>query len=139
MRNRQDRGAHELTIKALAEAEETFKIDRSLQGKHIVTKSEIAAKKKRKSGLKRKCVEVPTSAFLVSGWHFEKFLHIIVTLYTMAIVVNILFVWQIYKAVSVWRCESGFHSKYTLFVLAYFALLFILKKVYFALYTYANE
>lgn len=33
--------AQELTKKALAEAEnETFKIDRSLQGKHIVTKSE---------------------------------------------------------------------------------------------------
>lgn len=32
--------AQELTKKALAEAEnETFKIDRSLQGKHIVTKS----------------------------------------------------------------------------------------------------
>lgn len=38
--------AQELTKKALAEAEnETFKIDRSLQGKHIVTKSEKAAKK----------------------------------------------------------------------------------------------
>lgn len=54
--------AQELTKKALAEAEnETFKIDRSLQGKHIVTKSEKAAKKKEESGLKMKCVEVPTS------------------------------------------------------------------------------
>lgn len=36
--------AQKLTKKALAEAEkETFKIDRSLQGKHIVTKSEQVA------------------------------------------------------------------------------------------------
>lgn len=42
--------AQELTKKALAEAEnETFKIDRSLQGKHIVTKSEKAAKKKEEN------------------------------------------------------------------------------------------
>lgn len=134
--------AHELTQKALAEAEkETFKIDRSLQGKHIVTKSEKAAKKKEEKRIEkemRRSSDKPDFLVLIAGI-FEKFLHIIVTLYTMAIVVNILFLWQIYKAVSAGGWQSVFHSKYTLFVLAYFALLFILKKVYFALYTYANE
>jgi cation transport ATPase len=134
--------AHELTQKALAEAEkETFKIDRSLQGKHIVTKSEKAARKKEEKRIEkemRRSSDKP--AFLVSlAVIFEKLLHIVVTLYTMAIVVNILFFWQIYKAVSAGGWQAVFHSKYTLFVLAYFALLFILKKVYFALYTYANE
>jgi uncharacterized membrane protein YheB (UPF0754 family) len=46
--------AQELTKKALAEAEnETFKIDRSLQGKHIVTKSEKAAKKKEEKRIEK--------------------------------------------------------------------------------------
>lgn len=81
--------AHELTKKALAEAEkETFKIDRSLQGKHIVTKSEKAARKKEEKRIEkemRRSSDKP--AFLVSiAGIFEKFLHIIVTLYTMAIV-----------------------------------------------------
>ena len=129
-------------VKALAEAEnETFKIDRSLQGKHIVTKSEKAAKKKEEKRIEnemRRSSDKPAFLVLIAGI-FEKFLHIIVTLYTMAIVVNILFVWQIYKAVSAGGWQAVFHSKYTLFVLAYFALLFILKKVYFALYTYAND
>lgn len=133
--------AQELTKKALAEAEnETFKIDRSLQGKHIVTKSEKAAKKKEEKRIEnemRRSSDKPAFLVLIAGI-FEKFLHIIVTLYTMAIVVNILFVWQIYKAVSAGGWQAVFHSKYTLFVLAYFALLFILKKVYFALYTYAS-
>lgn len=134
--------AQELTKKALAEAEnETFKIDRSLQGKHIVTKSEKAAKKKEEKRIEnemRRSSDKPAFLVLIAGI-FEKFLHIIVTLYTMAIVVNILFVWQIYKAVSAGGWQAVFHSKYTLFVLAYFALLFILKNVYFALYTYAND
>lgn len=134
--------AHELTQKALAEAEkETYKIDRSLKGKHIVTKSEKAAKKKEEKRIEkemRRSSDKP--AFLVAlAGIFEKFLHIIVTLYTMAIVVNVLFVWQIYKAVSAGGWQAVFHSRYTLFVLAYFALLFTLKKVYFALYMYANE
>lgn len=134
--------AHELTQKALAEAEkETYKIDRSLKGKHIVTKSEIAAKRKAEKRIEkemRRSSDKP--AFLVAlAGIFEKFLHIIVTLYTMAIVVNVLFVWQIYKAVSAGGWQAVFHSRYTLFVLAYFALLFILKKVYFAIYMYAND
>lgn len=117
--------AQELTKKALAEAEnETFKIDRSLQGKHIVTKSEKAAKKKEEKRIEnemRRSSDKPAFLVLIAGI-FEKFLHIIVTLYTMAIVVNILFVWQIYKAVSAGGWQAVFHSKYTLFVLAYFAL-----------------
>lgn len=87
--------AQELTKKALAEAEnETFKIDRSLQGKHIVTKSEKAAKKKEEKRIEnemRRSSDKPAFLVLIAGI-FEKFLHIIVTLYTMAIVVNILFV-----------------------------------------------
>lgn len=89
--------AQELTKKALAEAEnETFKIDRSLQGKHIVTKSEKAAKKKEEKRIEnemRRSSDKPAFLVLIAGI-FEKFLHIIVTLYTMAIVVNILFVFS---------------------------------------------
>ena len=109
--------AQELTKKALAEAEkETFKIDRSLQGKHIVTKSEKAEKKKEEKRIEkemRRSSDKP--AFLVAlAGIFEKFLHIIVTLYTMAIVVNVLFLWQIYKAVSAVGWQAIFHTKYTL-------------------------
>lgn len=134
--------AQALTQKALAEAEkETYKIDRSLKGKHIVTKSEIAAKRKEEKRIEkemRRSSEKP--AFLVSlAGISEKVLHIIVTLFTIAIVVNILFIWQIYKAVSAGGWLAIFHTKYTLYMLAYFALLFILKKVYYFLYTYAND
>lgn len=77
--------AQELTKKALAEAEnETFKIDRSLQGKHIVTKSEKAAKKKEEKRIEKemhRSSDKPAFLVLIAGI-FEKFLHIIVTLYT---------------------------------------------------------
>lgn len=134
--------AQELTKKALAEAEnETFKIDRSLQGKHIVTKSEKAAKKKEEKRIEkemRRSSDKPAFLVAIAGI-FEKLLHIIVTLYTMAGVANLLFIWQIYKAVSAVGWQAIFHTKYTLFVLAYIVFLFILKKIYFALYIYANE
>lgn len=93
--------AQKLTKKALAEAEkETFKIDRSLQGKHIVTKSEKAAKKKEEKRIEkemRRSSDKPAFIVLIAGI-FEKFLHIIVTLYTMAIVVNILFLEPVKKS-----------------------------------------
>lgn len=134
--------AQELTKKALAEAEkETFKIDRSLQGKHIVTRSEKAEKKKEEKRIEkemRRSAYKPTFLVAIAGI-FEKLLHIIVTLYTMAGVANLLFIWQIYKAVSAVGWQAIFHTKYTLFVLAYIVFLFILKKIYFALHIYANE
>ena len=63
--------AQELTKKALAEAEnETFKIDRSLQGKHIVTKSEKAAKKKEEKRIEnemRRSSDKPAFLVLIAG------------------------------------------------------------------------
>ena len=69
---------------------------------------------------------------------FSKILHIIVTLYTMAMVVNLFFIWQIYKAVSAAGWLSIFKTEYSLYVVIYFALFFILKAVYFQLHKYAN-
>lgn len=63
--------AQELTKKALAEAEnETFKIDRSLQGKHIVTKSEKAAKKKEEKRIENEMrrVAVAKTGFNTVSW-----------------------------------------------------------------------
>lgn len=80
----------------------------------------------------------PTILISICGF-LEKFLHIIVTIYTMAIVVNAVFIWEIYKVCSVSGWQGIFQTKYTLFVLAYFVLLLILKKVYFELYRYANK
>ena len=78
--------------------------------------------------------------FLISCAGFlEKILHITVTLFTMAIVVNIFFGYQIYKTVSAVGWQGIFQTKYTLYILAYFMLLFSLKKVYFLLYKYAHE
>lgn len=79
-------------------------------------------------------------SFLVSLSGFlEKILHIIVTLFTIVIVVNALFIWQIYKAVSAAGWQGIFKTKYTLYVVLYFVLLFILKKVYYYLYKYAHD
>lgn len=69
---------------------------------------------------------------------FSKILHIIVTLYTMAMVVNVFFIWQIYKAVSAAGWLAIFKTEYSLYVVVYFALFFILKAVYFQLHKYAN-
>lgn len=121
------------------------KIDISYYENNPIIKAEKAKKEKQKRKefkqiereMRRSAIK-PAFLVLLAGI-LEKFLHIIVTLYTMAMVVNLLFIWEIYKAVSAGGWQAVFHSKYTLFVLAYFALLFILKKVYYALYTYANE
>lgn len=134
--------AQELTRKALLEADkETYKVDRSLRGKHIETKSEKAAKEKEYRRIEkemRASREKPSILVSVAGV-LEKFMHIIVTLFTMAIVINIFFGWQIYKTVSAGGWQSIFQTTYTLFILIYFVLLFILKKVYYSLYKYANE
>lgn len=121
------------------------KIDISYYENNPIIKAEKAKKEKQKRKefkqiereMRRSAIK-PAFLVLLAGI-LEKFLHIIVTLYTMAMVVNLLFIWEIYKAVSAGGWQAVFHSKYTLFVLAYFALLFILNKIYFALYIYANE
>lgn len=121
------------------------KIDISYYKNNPIIKAEKAKKEKQKRKefkqiereMRRSTIK-PAFLVLLAGI-LEKFLHIIVTLYTMAMVVNLLFIWEIYKAVSAGGWQAVFHSKYTLFVLAYFALLFILNKIYFALYMYANE
>lgn len=121
------------------------KIDISYYENNPIIKAEKAKKEKQKRKefkqiereMRRSAIK-PAFLVLLAGI-LEKFLHIIVTLYTMAMVVNLLFIWEIYKAVSAGGWQAVFHSKYTLFVLAYFALLFILNKIYFALYMYANE
>ena len=121
------------------------KIDISYYENNPIIKAEKAKKEKQKrkefkqiERERRRSAIKPAFLVLLAGI-LEKFLHIIVTLYTMAMVVNLLFIWEIYKAVSAGGWQAVFHSKYTLFVLAYFALLFILNKIYFALYMYANE
>lgn len=121
------------------------KIDISYYENNPIIKAEKAKKEKQKRKefkqiereMRRSAIKPAFLVLLASI--LEKFLHIIVTLYTMAMVVNLLFIWEIYKAVSAGGWQAVFHSKYTLFVLAYFALLFILNKIYFALYMYANE
>lgn len=134
--------AQELTQKALSEADkETYKIDRSLRGKHIETKSEKAAKEKEYRRIEKEMSgsrEKPSILVSMAGV-LEKVLHTIVTLFTMAIVINIFFGWQIYKTVSAGGWQSIFQTKYTLFILLYFVFLFVLKKVYLSLYKYANE
>lgn len=134
--------AQELTQKALSEADkETYKIDSSLRGKHIETKSEKAAKEKEYRRIEKEMRgsrEKPSILVSMAGV-LEKVLHTIVTLFTMAIVINIFFGWQIYKTVSAGGWQSIFQTKYTLFILLYFVFLFVLKKVYLSLYKYANE
>jgi len=108
--------------------------------KYIDERNEKIKKKERRKADKefeRSFKDKPS--FLVScAGILEKTLHIIVTLYSMAIVINALFIWQIYKTVSAAGWQGIFQTKYTLYVVLYFVLLFILKKVYYYLYKYAN-
>lgn len=98
------------------------------------------ARKRESKGMKkemRRNLSKPVVLVSLAG-AFSKILHIIVTLYTMAMVVNLFFIWQIYKAVSADGWLSIFKTEYSLYVIIYFALFFILKAVYFQLHKYAN-
>ena len=98
------------------------------------------ARKRESKGMKKEMsrnLSKPVVLVSLAGG-FSKILHIIVTLYTMAMVVNLFFIWQIYKAVSAAGWLSIFKTEYSLYVVIYFALFFILKAVYFQLHKYAN-
>jgi len=108
--------------------------------KYIDERNEKINKKERRKADKefeRSSKDKPS--FLVSfAGILEKVLHNVVTLYSMAGLINALFIWQIYKVVSAAGWQGIFQTKYTLYVVLYFVLLFILKKVYYYLYKYAN-
>lgn len=98
------------------------------------------ARKRESKGMKkemRRNLSKPVVLVSLAGV-FSKILHIIVTLYTMAMVVNLFFIWQIYKAISAAGWLSIFKTEYSLYVIIYFALFFVLKAVYFQLHKYAN-
>lgn len=89
---------------------------------------------------KREKYDFEKPAFLVSiSGIFAKVFHIIVTLYTMAIVVNAFFIWQIYKACAASGVHGLIETTYPLYIAVYFIGLFVLKKVYYLLYRYAND
>ena len=101
--------------------------------------SEKARKQESKGMKKEMRLNLSKPVVLVSlAGAFSKILHIIVTLYTMAMVVNLFFIWQIYKTVSAAGWLSIFKTEYSLYVVIYFAFFFILKAVYFQLHKYAN-
>ena len=96
--------------------------------------------KKKRTGIKKEMhhnLSKPVALVSIAGV-FSKILHIIVTLYTMAIVVNLFFIWQIYKAVSAAGWLAIFKTEYSLYIAVYFVLFFVLKAVYFQLHKYAN-
>lgn len=98
------------------------------------------AKKRESKGIKKEMhhnLSKPVALVSIAGV-FSKILHIIVTLYTMAIVVNLFFIWQIYKAVSAAGWLAIFKTEYSLYIAVYFVLFFVLKAVYFQLHKYAN-
>lgn len=104
------------------------------------TKISEEARKRESKGIKkemRRNLSKPVALVSFAGV-FSKILHIIVTLYTMAIVVNLFFIWQIYKAVSAAGWLAIFKTEYSLYIVVYFALFFALKALYFQLYKYSN-
>lgn len=98
------------------------------------------ARKRESKGIKkemRRNLSKPPLLVSLAGI-FSKILHIIVTLYTMAIVVNLFFIWQVYKAVSAAGWLAIFKTEYSLYIAVYFVLFFALKALYFQLHKYAN-
>ena len=98
------------------------------------------ARKRESKGIKkemRRNLSKPPLLVSLAGI-FSKILHIIVTLYTMAIVVNLFFIWQVYKAVSAAGWLAIFKTEYSLYIAVYFVLFFALKALYFQLHNYAN-
>ena len=101
--------------------------------------SEDARKRESKRTKKemRRNISKPVALVSLAGF-FSKILHIIVTLYAMAMVVNIFFIWQIYKAVLAAGWLAIFKTEYSLYIIIYFAFFFALKALHFQLHKYAN-
>ena len=78
--------------------------------------SEDARKRESKRTKKemRRNISKPVALVSLAGF-FSKILHIIVTLYAMAMVVNIFFIWQIYKAVLAAGWLAIFKTEYSLY------------------------
>jgi hypothetical protein len=62
----------------------------------------------------------------------------VMTLYTLAVVVVFFSAWQIYKLVSADGWQAILHTKYSLYIIGYFVIYFILKKINAAVYAYAH-
>lgn len=144
VQERAKKRAQDIGKKALSEAEKDLMHTMSYSEKkaaetQIKAYNEKLHRKERKRTEKemRHNLSKPVVLVPLAG-AFSKILHIIVTLYTMAMVVNLFFIWQIYKAVSAAGWLSIFKTEYSLYVVIYFALFFILKAVYFQLHKYAN-
>lgn len=111
--------------------------DEKRQAQKYIDEKDAKIKRKEEKQIEKEMRNKPDILVSLAGV-FSKMFHIIVTVYTMAIVVNALFIWQIYKVVSAVGWQGILQTKYTLYVVLYFVLLFILKKVYYYLYKYAN-
>jgi hypothetical protein len=144
MQERAKKRAQDIGRKALLEAEKDLIPTMSYSEKkaaesQIKTYNEKLNRKERKRTEKEMRHNLSKPIILVSlAGVFSKILHIIVTIYTMAMVVNLFFIWQIYKAISAVGWLSIFKTEYSLYVVIYFAFFFILKAVYFQLHKYAN-
>ena len=138
--------ARQITQKALAEVDKDLIKPMSYaerqRAQELINKENEKIHRKENKRLEKEMRDSMKNkpAFLVScAGVLEKLFHTVVTLYSMAGLINIFFCWQIYKIVSAVGWKGIIQTKYSLYILIYFVLLFILKQVYYALYKYAHR
>lgn len=126
-----------------------IKIDPSIAGKtyeelmeehpELQTREYKRQKRKEEREWRRDMRDKPDFLVFLAGL-LQKVFHIALTLYSMAGILMVpLFGWQVYKAFSSAGWQAIFHTKYTLYLVAYFVIMFLIKTVYYALYKYAND
>jgi hypothetical protein len=79
----------------------------------------------------------PVVAFFARA--FDNLLSAVITIYQIAGLANIYFVYEIYKVCKKTGLIGIFHTKWTLFIVVYVIVLFLLRELSFSVFKYASK
>lgn len=95
-------------------------------------------KKKEEREWKKQLKDKPEFLMLLARF-FYKVIHFLHFIYSLCGLSNLYFAWKIYKVCSVAGWLGIVQTKYTLYIVLYFAIWFIVSKLNFKLYLYGND
>lgn len=95
-------------------------------------------KKKEEREWKKQLKDKPEFLMLLARF-FYKVIHFLHFIYSLCGLSNLYFAWKIYKVCSVAGWLGIVQTKYTLYIVLYFAFWFIVSKLNFKLYLYGND
>lgn len=96
------------------------------------------AKKKEEKEWEKQLKDKPEFLMLLARF-FYKVIHFLHFIYSLCGLSNLYFAWKIYKVCSVAGWLGIVQTKYTLYIVAYFAIWVIVDKLNFKLYLYGND